>query len=98
MFVTDHRYAVYRDSQGRKPFELVDGACRHLQGCYLNIDDFLSRHRALTTVGQVRAEHVIQQNLSLAGRLQALPENGSTGHVLWGVDWTVRASNGSLAC
>jgi hypothetical protein len=85
-------------SQGREPFELVDGASRHLQGCYLNIDDFLSRHRALTTVAQVRGEHVVQAKLSLAGQPQAVTENSSSGHALWGVDWTVRASNGSHAC
>ena len=70
---------------------------RHLQGCYLNIDDFLSRHRALATIGQVRAGHGAQAKLAVAEHTQ-VPQEHSEGHARWGVDWTVRASNGSRAC
>jgi len=34
---------------GRTAFEETSNACRHLQGTYLNIDDFLNRYRTLCT-------------------------------------------------
>ena len=71
---------------GRNSFQLTEGGTRHFQGCYLNIDDFLSRHRALATVGQVRGG-----SSPSADRLAA---RGA----LWGVDWTTRISNGSYTC
>lgn len=71
---------------GRNAFDMTDGGTRHFQGCYLNIDDFLSRHRALATVGQVQGG-----SLPSADRL-------AEGGALWGVDWTTRISNGSHTC
>lgn len=66
---------------------------RHLQGCYLNIDDFLSRHRALATVKQVRTD-----DDAATGLEQAQAQSHTGEHILWGTDWTVRASNGSSSC
>jgi hypothetical protein len=81
--------------QGRNAFELTAGMSRHLQGCYLNIDDFLSRHRALATVGQVRSD--IEQLCTSPSQAQA-QAHAQGGQPVWGVDWTARASNGSYSC